>query len=281
MAEWLLEYQKALQTGVLLAILCGLLAWETWLPRRAFAVPLGGRWVNQIALAALGTLALRWIAPIAAVSLAALAQAEGWGLLNLVAVPPWLSVVLGVIAMDLGLYLLHRLFHAVPLLWRFHQIHHSDLDIDCGTALRHHPLETIANGAFDLALIAAIGVPPLAVVIFVLVASIASVFNHANIAVPPAADRVLRWLVVTPDMHRIHHSVEIEESNRNFANIFAWWDYLFSTYRRAPLLGQMQVVVGLAEAQGDRDLSLWKLLAWPFRRRGRAYDDIPELRRAS
>ena len=281
MAEWLLEYQKALQTGVLLAILCGLLAWETWLPRRAFAVPLGGRWVNQIALAALGTLALRWIAPIAAVSLAALAQAEGWGLLNLVAVPPWLSVVLGVIAMDLGLYLLHRLFHAVPLLWRFHQIHHSDLDIDCGTALRHHPLETIANGAFDLALIAAIGVPPLAVVIFVLVASIASVFNHANIAVPPAADRVLRWLVVTPDMHRIHHSVEMEESNRNFANIFAWWDYLFSTYLCEPLRGQTQMVVGLAEARSDREISLWTLLALPFRRRTGAYGEIPELRRIS
>ena len=118
-------------------------------------------------------------------------------------------------------------------------------------------------------------------VIFVLVASIASVFNHANIAVPPAADRVLRWLVVTPDMHRIHHSVEMEESNRNFANIFAWWDYLFSTYRREPLRGQTQMVVGLAEAQADRDFLLWKLLAVPFRRRTGAYGEIPELRRVS
>jgi sterol desaturase/sphingolipid hydroxylase (fatty acid hydroxylase superfamily) len=253
MADWLLAHQTALQTGLLLAILVGLLAWETWLPRRAFAVPLGGRWFNQIALAALGSVAVRLCAPIAAVSLAALAQREGWGLLNFVAVPPWLAVVLGVIAIDLGIYLLHRSYHAVPLLWRFHQIHHSDLDIDCGTALRHHPVETIINQAFDLALIAVIGIPPLAVVIGVLVTSIASVFNHANVAVLPAADRVLRWLIVTPDMHRIHHSVEIEESNRNFANIFAWWDYLFSTYQREPQRGQTQMAVGLAEARGDRD----------------------------
>ena len=162
----------------------------------------------------------------------------------------------------------------MPLLWRFHQIHHSDLDIDCGTALRHHPLETIIDQAFELALIPAIGVPPLAVVIGVVVNSTASLFNHSNIAVPPAADRMLRWLIVTPDMHRIHHSVEIEESNRNFANILAWGDYLFSTYQREPLRGQTQIAVGLAEAQGDRDLSLWTLLAWPFRRRARAYDQM-------
>ena len=281
MTDWLLANQTALQTGLLLAILVGLLAWETWLPRRAFAVPLGGRWFNQIALAALGSLALRAIAPIAAVSLAVLAQREGWGLLNLVAVPTWLAVVLGVVAMDLGIYLLHRLFHAVPLLWRFHQIHHSDLDIDCGTALRHHPVETIVDQAFDLALIAAIGVPPLAVMIGVVVTAVASLFNHANIALPPAADRMLRWLIVTPDMHRIHHSAENEDSNRNFANILAWWDYIFSTYRREPLRGQAQMIVGLAEVRGDRDFSLWKLLALPFRRRARAYGEIPELRRAS
>src|SRR6185312_16764851 len=200
MTDWLLAHQTALQTGLLIAIIVGLLAWETWLPRRAFAVPLGGRWFNQIALAALGSLALRAIAPIAGVSLAVLAQREGWGLLNLVTVPAWLAVVLGVIAIDLGIYLLHRAFHAVPLLWRFHQIHHSDLDIDCGTALRHHPVETVVDQAFDLALIVAIGVPPLAVMIGVLVTSMASLFNHSNIALPPAADRVLRRLIVTPDM---------------------------------------------------------------------------------
>jgi sterol desaturase/sphingolipid hydroxylase (fatty acid hydroxylase superfamily) len=281
MTDWLLAHQTALQTGLLIAIIVGLLAWETWLPRRAFAVPLERRWFNQIALAALGSLALRAIAPIAGVSLAVLAQREGWGLLNLVAVPAWLAVVLGVIAIDLGIYLLHRAFHAVPLLWRFHQIHHSDLDIDCGTALRHHPVETVVDQAFDLALIVAIGVPPLAVMIGVLVTSMASLFNHSNIALPPAADRVLRRLIVTPDMHRIHHSVEIEESNRNFANILACWDYLFSTYRHEPLRGQAQMDVGLAEVRSDRDFSLWKLLALPFRRRARAYGEIPELRRAS
>lgn len=275
MMNWFAEHQAAIQSGLVFATLGGMLAWETWLPRRAFAVPPGGRWFNQIALTTLGSLAVRWGAPLAAFSVSVLAQDEGWGLLNLVALPPWLSVVLGVIAIDLGTYLQHRLFHEVPLLWRFHQIHHCDLDVDCGTALRHHPVETIVNQAFDLALIAAVGVPPLAVLAGYTLAGVASVFNHANIALPHAADRVLRRLVVTPDMHRIHHSVEVDESNRNFANLFPWWDRLFSTYRDEATLSQTQMVVGLADARADRDFSLWNLLALPFRRRrAGAYDEI-------
>lgn len=275
MANWLLEHQTALQSGVLLATIAALLVWETWLPRRAFAVPLGGRWFNQVALTALGSIVVRLGVPVAAVSLAAVAQVEGWGLLNLVSVPAWSSMVLGVIAIDLGMYLQHRLFHAVPLLWRFHQIHHCDLDVDCGTALRHHPVETLVAQIFDLAVIAAVGVPPVAVFIGFALAAVASVFSHANITVPHTADRVLRWLVVTPDMHRIHHSADIDEGNRNFANLFPWWDHLFSTYRREPLLGQTQMLVGLADARGWRDLSLGQLLALPFRRRrSGAYDEI-------
>jgi sterol desaturase/sphingolipid hydroxylase (fatty acid hydroxylase superfamily) len=275
MVDWLLEHQGALQSGLLLATVGGVLVWETWLPRRALAVPVGARWFNQVALMALGSLAVRLSAPVAAISLAVFAQAEGWGLLNLAALPPWLSLMLGLIAIDLSMYLQHRLVHAVPLLWRFHQIHHCDLDVDCGTALRHHPVETIVTQAFDLALIAAVGVPPLAVLFGFTLGGVASVFNHANIAVSPATDRVLRWLVVTPDMHRIHHSVDVGESNRNFANLLPWWDHLFSTYQREPLLDQTQMLVGLADARAERDFSLWSLLALPFRRhRADAYDEI-------
>jgi sterol desaturase/sphingolipid hydroxylase (fatty acid hydroxylase superfamily) len=205
------------------------------------------------------------IAPIAAVSLALLAQEERWGLLNAVAVPPWLSVLLGVIAIDLGKYVQHRLYHAVPILWRVHQIHHSDLDVDCGTALRHHPGETVLTQAFDLALIVAVGVPPLGVVAGFTLSGVASLFTHANVAIPPAVDGVLRSLFVTPDMHRIHHSVDVGESNRNFANLFACWDRLFSTYAREPAAGHAQMVVGLGYIRADRDPSLWKLLALPFR----------------
>jgi len=277
MAQWLAEHQAALQAGLLLAAICSVLAWETWRPRRAFAVPPGARWFNQVALAALGSLAVRWSTPLAAVSLAFLAQGEGWGLLNLVVLPPWLSLVMGVLAIDLGMYLQHRLFHAVPLFWRFHQIHHCDLDVDCGTALRHHPVEALMAQVFDLGVIAAVGVPPLAVLIGFTLAGVSSVFIHANVAVPLAADRVLRSLVVTPDMHRIHHSARTDEGNRNFANLFSCWDRLFSTYRPEPLLGQTQMLVGLADARGARDIALWKLLALPFRRRrSDAFIAVPE-----
>ena len=268
MTGWLFEHQAAVQFGLLLTALGAMLAWETWLPRRGFAVPLGGRWFNQISLTATGSLAVRWCAPIAAVALAAIAQEKGWGLINLVEIPAWLSVVLGVIVIDLSMYAQHRLFHAIPLLWRFHQIHHCDLDVDCGTALRHHPGETLITQAFDLAVIAAVGVPPLAVLAGFTLAGVASLFNHANVAMSPAAERVLRWLVVTPDMHRIHHSVDIGESNRNFANLFPWWDRLFSTYSSEPVAGQARMVLGLADARGEKDLSLWTLLFLPFRRRG-------------
>ena len=275
MADWLLGHQATLQSGLLIAAIVGMLVWETWVPRRAFAVPLGPRWFNQVSLTALGAIFVRFGAPIAAVALATLVQVEGWGLLNLVAVPSWVSIVLGLLAIDLGMYVQHRLFHAVPLLWRFHQIHHSDLDVDCGTALRHHPVETFVAQAFDLALIALVGVPAVAVLAGYTVAALVAIFNHANIMVPHAGERALRWFVVTPDMHRIHHSADSGEGNSNFANLLPWWDRLFSTYRPEPILGQTQMLVGLADARAAEDFSLWKLLALPFRhlRRG-AYDEI-------
>jgi sterol desaturase/sphingolipid hydroxylase (fatty acid hydroxylase superfamily) len=239
--------------------------WETFLPRRPFALPLGQRWFHQIALTALGSLLCRLCLPLAAFSVAVLVQREGWGLFNQLPLPSWASLVLGVIAIDLGSYAQHRLFHAAPLLWRFHQIHHSDLDVDCGTAIRHHPAETLVAQAFEMLMIAALGLAPLAVLIAVALGGIASVFNHANVALPQSVDRVLRWLVVTPDMHRIHHSADIVESNTNFANVFPWWDRLFSTYRHEPLLGQARMALGLAEMRAAGDLTLWKLLALPFR----------------
>lgn len=275
MANWLLTHQAELLSYVLLGSFACAAVWETFLPRRPFALPLGQRWFHQLALTTLGSLATRLCLPLAAFSLAVLAQQEGWGLFNRVSLPAWSSLIVGVIMIDLGGYAQHRLFHAVPLLWRFHRIHHSDLDVDCGTAIRHHPVETLVGQAIDLALIAALGLPPLAVLAAVTLGAIASVFNHANIALAQSADSVLRWFVVTPDMHRIHHSVDVVENNRNFANLFPWWDRLFSTYQREPLLGQVRMDLGLAEARAARDLTLWKLLALPFRpRRASAYAGV-------
>ncbi len=265
MADWLVAHQARLPSYLLLGSFACAAVWETYLPRRAFAMPLGTRWFHQLALTALGSAVIRLCLPIAAFSMAVLAQQEGWGLLNHLALPPGMSLLLGVIAVDLGGYAQHRLLHAVPLLWRFHQIHHSDIDVDCGTAIRHHPVETLIGQAFDLALIAAVGASPLAVLVAVTLGGIASVFNHANVALPARADSILRWFVVTPDMHRIHHSVDVVESNRNFANLFSWWDRLFLTYQREPAPGQVQMALGLADLRAASDLSLWKLLALPFR----------------
>ena len=194
-----------------------------------------------------------------------LAEQQGWGLLHRVTLPPWMLCALGVIAVDLANYAKHRLFHGVPLLWRFHRIHHSDLDMDCGTAVRHHPVELLAGIGFDLAIIWALGVPPLAVLLAAMLTGVTSVFNHGNVPLPDAADRLLRRLVVTPDMHRIHHSASLAEGNSNFAMLLPYWDQLFGTYRHQPRLGHEGMELGIAEAPTAGDVTLLRLLALPFR----------------
>jgi len=265
MTDWLLAHQIGFQSYVLLAGLSMVAVWETFLPRRPFAVSAGPRWFHQIVLVALGAIAIRLCLPLAGVALAVLAEQRGWGLLNRIAVPAWLAIVLGIVAIDFANYAQHRLSHAVPLLWGFHQVHHSYLDVDCGTSIRHHPVEALVSHAFVLAVIATFGVSPVAVVLGLTLGLAASVFNHGNIALPHRVDAVLRFLVVTPDMHSIHHSVSVVESNRNFANLLPCWDRLFSTYRHEPSLGQQRMVVGLSTVRAVRDVTLWKLLALPFR----------------
>ena len=203
---------------------------------------------------------------MATFAFAMLAEQQGWGLLNRLALPLWVSCALGVLTMDLASYALHRLFHAAPVLWRFHRIHHSDLDVDCGTAFRHHPVETVAAFAFDLAIIGAFGIPPLAVFLAAVMIGMAAVFNHGNVGLRPAADRLLRWFLVTPDMHRVHHSANVAESNRNFAMLLPWWDRLFATYQGDPALGHEGMELGIAEARTSDDVTLLKLFVLPFRR---------------
>ena len=265
MANWLLAHQAQLQSYLLLGGFCVIAVWETLLPRRAFATPQGARWFNQVGLIALGALVVRLCVPLTAVALAAVAQQEGWGLFNRIALPSWLALLLGVVAIDLGGYVQHRLSHAVPWLWRFHRIHHSDLDVDCGTSIRHHPGEALFGQGFGLVVVIAVGISPLAALLGFTLGGVAAVFNHGNVALPRALDSALRWVIVTPDMHRIHHSTSFDESNRNFANLLPWWDYLFATYRRDPAIDHAGMPLGLASARAPGDVTLWKLLAAPFR----------------
>lgn len=265
MVAWLLTHQAELQTYLLLGSFGCIAIWETFLPRRAFATPLGRRWLNNLALTVLGLLLIRLCLPLAAVAFAVFVERQGWGLFRLLHLPFWWSCGLGLLAIDLAGYAQHRLFHAVPLLWRFHRIHHSDLDVDCGTAIRHHPIETLIAVVLEIAVIAALGLPPLVVLTGALLIAIASVFNHGNVALPVGVDRPLRRIIVTPDMHRIHHSANVEESNHNFAMLFPWWDHLFASYRQGPQAGHERMELGLPEARDVGDVTLWKLLLLPLR----------------
>jgi sterol desaturase/sphingolipid hydroxylase (fatty acid hydroxylase superfamily) len=264
MVDWLLRHPAQLQSYALLAGFACIAVAETRRPRRGTATSLAMRCFNHIALTALGMGLVRLVLPLAALAVAVLAERRGWGLLNQLDAAPWVTVGLGVLAMDLGGYVQHRLVHAVPVLWRFHRIHHCDLDFDCTTALRHHPVEALVAGAFDAVLVAALGISPLAVVVATLLVGLANVFNHGNLAVPAGVDRRLRRFVVTPDMHRIHHSTIHDESNSNFSMLVPWWDRLFATYREQPMHGHERMELGIAEARRESEVTLWKLLVLPF-----------------
>jgi sterol desaturase/sphingolipid hydroxylase (fatty acid hydroxylase superfamily) len=203
--------------------------------------------------------------PTTAVGVAIVVEERGWGLLHAVTpVPPWLEVVLAVLALDFAIYLQHIVFHAVPVLWRLHRMHHADLDVDVTTGARFHPIEILLSMGLKFGVIAAVGASPLAVLLFEVLLSAGSLFNHANLRLPLDADRALRWLVVTPDMHRVHHSIDPAETNRNFGFTVSWWDRLCGTYRAQPCTGHDGMVLGIDEFRTARDLRLDRLILQPF-----------------
>jgi len=270
MTEWLIASQAQVQSWLWLGSFGLVAVWESFGPRRPHTsgTATAARWFNNITLTALGALLVQVCLPFAAFAFATLAQQKGWGILNRVHLPLWLSCALAVLIMDLGAYCIHRLFHAVPALWRCHKVHHSELEVDCSTAIRHHPLEFLLVAAANLALIAVIGAPPLAILIATVLGAVAAVFNHGNVAIAPPLEHILRRIVVTPDLHRVHHSVVPVESNRNFANLFPWWDHLFSTYQSQPRVAHETMELGLSEARAAKDVTLWKILLLPFRQGG-------------
>ena len=214
----------------------------------------------------LNTLLLRLLFPVAAVGLAATAATQGWGLLNHFAVPFWVAVPLAVIAMDLVIWLQHVMVHAVPTLWRLHRVHHADLDYDLTTGARFHPIEIVLSMLIKFATILVLGPPVVAVILFEVILNGMAMFNHGNVGLPEGLDRRLRWVLVTPDMHRVHHSVEADETNSNFGFNLSWWDRLFGTYREAPRAGQVGMTIGIDDHRDPREVdSLPGMLALPFR----------------
>lgn len=266
MKDLLLAYEPAVRLAAFVAVLAAMSFWEVLAPRRARLLPRLQRWPANLSIVILNTLIVRLAFPAAALGVATLVEARGWGLMHLLDVPAWVAVAAGIVLLDLAIYAQHAVFHTVPMLWRLHRMHHADLDIDVTTGARFHPVEIVLSLFIKFAVIAALGVPPAAVVSFEILLNATSMFNHSNVRMPGTLERALRWLVVTPDMHRVHHSIERDETDSNFGFNLSVWDRLFRTYRAQPRAGHDGMTIGIA---GFRDASecdgLLGMLAIPFR----------------
>ena len=264
--RFVLAHESTIRLGFFLGTFGLVALWELAAPRRALTVSKALRWASNLGLVALNTVLLRLLFPLAAVGVAAFCSANGWGLLNHFRMPSWAAVPLAVIAMDFVIWLQHVMVHAVPALWRLHRVHHADLDYDVTTGSRFHPLEIGLSMLIKVATITVLGPPVVAVVIFEVLLNATSMFNHGNIRLPAALDRVLRWILVTPDMHRVHHSIEDDETNSNFGFNLPWWDRLLGTYRDQPRAGHEAMTIGIRGHADPREVArLDGMLLLPFK----------------
>ena len=247
-----------------ITIFCSLALWEFLHPRRSQTLSKKLRWFNNLTIALLDTVIVRLLIPIVPVSVALLAQEQGWGLLNMFVLPYPVEVVLAIIALDCTIYLQHVLFHIIPFLWPFHLVHHVDLDLDVTSGVRFHPVEIIISMGIKLTAVILLGASPLSVLVFEILLNATSMFNHSNIFIPLALDRIIRLLIVTPDMHRVHHSVILKETNSNYGFTLSWWDRIFGTYRAQPAKGHQDMVIGNARFLDGRKQKLTWLLLLPF-----------------
>ena len=259
-----MHHEIAIRLSFFLGVFSLVAIWEIVAPRRVLTTPKVSRWFANLAMVALNPLSVRLLFPVVPTGMALLAQERHWGLLNSFDMPYWLSVAIGAVALDFAIYLQHVLFHAIPLFWRLHMVHHADMDIDVTTGLRFHPIEIVLSMAIKLMTIVALGAPVLAVLIFEVALNATAMFNHSNIRLPLRVDGILRLLIVTPDMHRVHHSVIIRETNSNYGFNFPWWDRLFGTYMDQPARGHEGMAIGLAQFRDPRQLNLFRLLALPL-----------------
>lgn len=265
-------HEATIRLGFFLSVFTLVAIWEVLAPRRALTLSKAVRWVNNLGLVVLNTLLLRLLFPAAAVGVAAAAAEHGWGLLNIYQLPPLPAMLLAVVALDFVIWLQHVMVHAVPALWRLHRVHHADPDYDVTTGARFHPIEIVLSMLIKFAAILVLGPSVAAVVLFEVLLNATAMFNHGNVRLPAAVDRRLRWVVVTPDMHRVHHSVEDDETNSNFGFNLPWWDRLFGTYRGQPRGGHEGMTIGIRGWSKTRDVSwLPGLLTLPFKGRITGY----------
>ena len=271
--EFIIANEPDIRLGFFLGIFGVMALWEIFAPRRKLSVSKGVRWLNNFGIVVLNTVLLRLLFPAAAVGMAAFAQANGWGIFNYYETPALLAIVASIVILDMVIYLQHVMVHAVPVLWRLHRVHHADLDFDVTTGARFHPLEIILSMLIKFATIAVLGPPLVAVIVFEILLNATAMFNHSNARLPLALDRVLRLIVVTPDMHRVHHSIEDDEINCNFGFNLPWWDRLFGTYRDQPRGGHEGMTIGIRSFRDLKDCGwLPGMLSIPFR--GKIHDYV-------
>ena len=264
MTDSILTGEPAIRLAFFWGVFAVIALWEVAMPRRERSVSRWARWPSNLGIVALNTVLVRIIMPTAAVGFTLLSAERGWGLLNQLDMPLWVAVVVSVVVLDLAIYLQHVVFHAVPALWRLHRMHHADLDFDVTTGTRFHPIEILLSMGIKLGVIAALGPPAVAVLIFEVLLNATSMFNHGNIQMPLSLDRVLRWFVVTPDMHRVHHSTIASETNSNFGFNLPWWDRLLGTYRHQPADGHEAMIIGISQFRTPRDLRIDRMFLQPF-----------------
>ena len=259
-----MQAEGLIRLAAFAVVFAAIALWELVAPRRQPLYTRRSRWPHNLGLLLLDVLVLRVLAPGAVVGVALTAEARGWGFLNLASLPSWAAFVIGVVLLDLVIYFQHVMFHAVPALWRLHRVHHADQDFDVTTGTRFHPVEILVSTVIKCAAVAAIGAPAVAVLVFEVLLNATAMFNHANASLPAWAERSVRWLIVTPDMHRVHHSVLYDESSSNFGFSLPWWDRLFGTYRAQPGLGHDAMAIGVDAFRSPEDLRLGQLLIQPF-----------------
>jgi len=267
MNDFILANERVIRLLFFFSLLVTMALWETLSPRRPLKTSKAMRWYSNLGLVFIDTLVLRLFLPIQAVEIAFYAQNRGWGLLNNVSLPNWLEIIIGVLVLDFVIYLQHAMFHFIPLFWRLHLVHHTDLDFDVTTGIRFHPVEILLSMGIKMIAIILLGPSALTVVLFEILLNATSMFNHGNVRLPISIDRVLRRFVVTPEMHRVHHSVLIKEFNSNFGFNLPWWDRILGTYRAQPEAGHEAMAIGLSQFRNPNTLTLPRLLLLPFLRK--------------
>ncbi len=265
----MIENEIYIRLGFFFGMFAVMAFFELVAPRRRLETSKGMRWFSNISITFINSALVRLAFPVLAVGVAFFGLEQGWGILNNIEVPELLAGIIAIIVLDLTIYVQHVVFHLIPPCWKLHMMHHADIDIDVTTGARFHPVEIMLSMCIKISVVAALGAPPWSVVVFEVLLNATAMFNHSNINIPVNIDRVLRLFVVTPDMHRVHHSVIIRETNSNYGFNFPWWDRFFKTYNAQPVKGHTGMKIGLANFRDPGKLTLAHILAIPFQKKER------------